>query len=104
MAGLRSSGTWLGACGCRYVELTGWAGAFGQSLLTAYLVHTDVREISSIRFVGGTDAELLAAVQRITLYSQKSNLHSVPTDCESGFVWALWFVGNSHSASHPHPL
>jgi hypothetical protein len=76
------------------VELTGFGHDFTKEMLTSYLVHTDVKEISTIRFDSLPAAELqhqkrnatperniLNDIQRITLYSQKSNLHSIPTDC-----------------------
>lgn len=77
----------------RHKDLDGYV----RSLLTSYLVHTDVAEISSLRFddfdhpsVAAASqqpqphpqpAQILNQVHHATLWSQKSNLHSVPTDC-----------------------
>jgi alpha-L-rhamnosidase len=91
--------------GFRYVELTGWGSDFTKEMLTSYLVHTDVREISTIRFDSLPAAgvqhhgappkrNILNDIQHITLYSQKSNLHSIPTDCPTrekrGWMGDAW--------------
>ena len=59
-------------------------GAGKPSLyLTSYLVHTNVADISTIRFDSLNPAEhnILNDIKHITLYAQKSNYHSIPTDC-----------------------
>jgi len=71
--------------GHRFVEMRGWghAGPVPSDLLTSFLVHTDVAEISTIRFDSFDPAarNILNDINAITLNSQKSNYHSVPTDC-----------------------
>lgn len=59
-------------------------GAGKPSLhLTSYLVHTDVADISTTRFDSLNPAKhnILNDIKHITLYAQKSNYHSIPTDC-----------------------
>lgn len=59
-------------------------GAGKPSLyLTSYLVHTNVADISTTRFDSLNPAEhnILNDIKHITLYAQKSNYHSIPTDC-----------------------
>lgn len=80
--------------------MSGWGGAFtggegltsaleatehgGSSLsLTSYLVHTNVAEISTTRFdsFDPKQENIINKIKHITLYAQKSNYHSIPTDC-----------------------
>ncbi len=78
--------------------MTGWGGVFtgggtrsldamergGSSLsLTSYLVHTNVVDISTTRFdsFNPKQRNIINDIKHITLYAQKSNYHSIPTDC-----------------------
>jgi alpha-L-rhamnosidase len=63
--------------GFRYVELTGFPGAPRLDTLRGRVVHSDVRP------QGGFAASkpILNQIQRIILWGIRSNLHSVPTDC-----------------------
>jgi alpha-L-rhamnosidase len=99
--------------GFRYVEVTGWGGSFvgggdaelsgdargnaSPSLsLTSYLVHTNVAEISATRFdsFNHTERNIINDIKHITLYAQKSNFHSIPTDCPTrerrGWMGDAW--------------
>ena len=86
--------------GYRYVTLTGYdvsdcskgdcvsgrhkdLDGYVKALLTSYLVHTDVADISQLHFDSFDPSErhILNDIHHATLWSQKSNLHSVPTDC-----------------------
>ena len=68
------------------LQVSGWAGSHhgpaGLSL-TSYLVHTNVADVSTTRFDSFDRAErnILNDIKHITLYAQKSNYHSIPTDC-----------------------
>ncbi|HEY6271338.1 MAG TPA: family 78 glycoside hydrolase catalytic domain [Terriglobales bacterium] len=64
--------------GFRYVELTGFPGTPGLDTLRAEVVHTDVEP------VGGFSAsnEILNQVQKLIVWSQLTNLFSIPTDCD----------------------
>ena len=71
-------------------------GAGKPSLyLTSYLVHTNVADISTIRFDSLNPAEhnILNDIKHITLYAQKSNYHSIPTDCPT--------VSKTHTQTNP---
>lgn len=63
--------------GFRYVEVSGWPGEPGREALTACVVH------SAVAFAGDFSCsnELLNRLYRNILWSQRSNLYSVPTDC-----------------------
>ena len=63
--------------GFRYVELTGYPGTPDLATLTGRIVNSDVRPH------GGFSASkpLLNQMQRIIVWGTRSNLHSVPTDC-----------------------
>lgn len=71
-------------------------GAGKPSLhLTSYLVHTNVADISTTRFDSLNPAEhnILNDIKHITLYAQKSNYHSIPTDCPT--------VSKTHTQTDP---
>lgn len=63
--------------GFRYVEVTGYPGVPPAGAVVARVIHNDVRPI------GGFNASklLLNQIQRITQWGIRSNLVSVPTDC-----------------------
>lgn len=63
--------------GFRYVELTGYPGTPTLESLTGKVVHTDFQSAGSFE----CSNELLNTIQRLTLWSYRSNFHGYPTDC-----------------------
>jgi alpha-L-rhamnosidase len=63
--------------GFQYVEVTGWPGRPTLESLDGRVVHTAFPQIG--HFASGDPA--LDALFRATLWSYRSNFHSVPTDC-----------------------
>ncbi len=63
--------------GFRYIEITGYPGTPPPGAILAREVHTDVRP------TGGFSASkpVLNQIQRALTWGIKSNLHSIPTDC-----------------------
>ncbi|MDP6381291.1 MAG: family 78 glycoside hydrolase catalytic domain, partial [Phycisphaerae bacterium] len=63
--------------GFRYAELTGYPGAPVKNALTAVVAH------SAAPFAGDFECsdELANRIHRNIVWGQRSNLHSVPTDC-----------------------
>ena len=64
--------------GFRYVELTGYPGTPNLDTLRARVVHT------AVDAVGGFSSanETLNQIQRLIVWSQLTNLFSIPTDCD----------------------
>jgi alpha-L-rhamnosidase len=63
--------------GFRYVELTGLGAKPAVGDLTGRVVHSDVPKASSFE----SSDDLLNALFRNIVWTQRDNLHSVPTDC-----------------------
>jgi len=63
--------------GFRYAEVTGWPGEPARDALVARVVHTDAPFAGSF----SCSNELINRIYRNTLWGQRSNMHSVPTDC-----------------------
>lgn len=63
--------------GFRYVELTGFPGVPTVETLRGRVVHTAVRQAGSF----SCSKPILNQLQRIIVWGQKTNLHSIPTDC-----------------------
>lgn len=63
--------------GFRYVEMTGYPGTPNLDSLRGRVVHTAVAPAGSF----AASKPILNQIQRIVRWGQKSNLHSVPTDC-----------------------
>lgn len=63
--------------GFRYVELTGYPGTPSIDTVEARVVHTSVERIGSF-FCGN---ELINKIHSNYIWTQVSNIHSVPTDC-----------------------
>ncbi len=63
--------------GFRYVELTGYPGTPSIDSIEARVVHSSVERIGSF-FCGN---ELINRIHSNYIWTQVSNLHSVPTDC-----------------------
>ncbi|MEW5901441.1 MAG: family 78 glycoside hydrolase catalytic domain, partial [Acidobacteriota bacterium] len=63
--------------GFRYVELTGFPGVPAVNTIRGRVVHSAVEPSGSF----GCSKPILNSLQRIIVWGQKSNLHSIPTDC-----------------------
>lgn len=64
--------------GFRYVEVTGYPGEPTFDDFTGEVVHSDVAPAGRI----STNYDLLNAIQKATLWTQRSNMHGgVPSDC-----------------------
>jgi alpha-L-rhamnosidase len=63
--------------GFRYVELVGYQGVPTVATLRGRVVHTAVEPAGSF----ACSKPILNALQRIIVWGQKTNLHSIPTDC-----------------------
>ncbi len=63
--------------GFRYVELTGYPGVPTVNSLRGRVVHSAVEPVGSF----GCSKPILNGLQRIIVWGQKTNLHSIPTDC-----------------------
>jgi len=64
--------------GFRYVELTGYPGTPNLDTLRARVVHTAVDAVGGF----STSNETLNQIQRLIVWSQLTNLFSIPTDCD----------------------
>ncbi len=64
--------------GFRYVELTGYPGTPSLDSIQGEVVHTAVSTIGS--FVASR--QILNRIQHLIIWSQLSNLYSIPTDCD----------------------
>ncbi|RPJ00805.1 MAG: alpha-L-rhamnosidase, partial [Candidatus Aminicenantes bacterium] len=64
--------------GFRYVEVSGFPGTPKLDSIRGRVVHTAVEPIGS--FAASND--VLNGLQRIITWGQKTNLHSIPTDCD----------------------
>jgi len=64
--------------GFRYVELTGFPGVPSAETIRGRVVHSSVKAVGSF----ACSKPILNALQRIITWGQKTNLHSVPTDCD----------------------
>jgi alpha-L-rhamnosidase len=63
--------------GFRYVELTGYPGVPAMNAIRGRVVHTAVEPAGSF----SCSKPVLNSLQRIIVWGQTSNLHSIPTDC-----------------------
>jgi alpha-L-rhamnosidase len=63
--------------GFRYVELTGYPGAPTVNSIRGRVVHSAVEPVGSF----ASSKPVLNGLQRIIIWGQKTNLHSIPTDC-----------------------
>jgi alpha-L-rhamnosidase len=64
--------------GFRYVEVTGFPGTPSLASLRARVVHSAVETTGSF----AASKEILNRIQRLIRWSQLTNLHSIPTDCD----------------------
>jgi alpha-L-rhamnosidase len=77
--------------GFRYIELSGYPGAPGPDALRAKVVHTAVQPTGGF----ASSKPILNQLQRIIVWGQKTNLHSVPTDCDQRDERKGW-MGDAH--------
>eukprot|EP01052_Picozoa_sp_SAG31_P025693 SAG31_NODE_2268_length_6049_cov_1.979835_4_plen_500_part_00 len=68
--------------GFRYVSLEGLPSGYipNSSTLTSHFVHSDTKVTGKIRFKNES-ADILNKIQKAILYTQRSNFHTIPTDC-----------------------
>jgi alpha-L-rhamnosidase len=64
--------------GFRYVEVTGFPGTPRLDSIRGRVVHSAVAPIGSF----AASKDVLNGLQRIITWGQKTNLHSIPTDCD----------------------
>jgi len=64
--------------GFRYAEVSGLLAPLTETQVEAVEMHTDIQQHSSVVFA----SPMLNAIQHATLWGQKSNVMSVPTDCD----------------------
>jgi alpha-L-rhamnosidase len=64
--------------GFRYVEVTGFPGTPKLDTIRGRVVHSAVEPIGSF----AASKDILNGLQRIITWGQKTNLHSIPTDCD----------------------
>ena len=84
--------------GFRYVSIEGLPHSYtpDNATLTSHFVHSDTKVVGDIQFKNES-MEILNKIQTAILYTQRSNFHSIPTDCcqreKRGWM----------GASSPHP-
>jgi alpha-L-rhamnosidase len=64
--------------GFRYVEVTGFPGTPKLDTIRGRVVHSAVEPVGSF----AASKDVLNGLQRIITWGQKTNLHSIPTDCD----------------------
>jgi alpha-L-rhamnosidase len=64
--------------GFRYVEVTGFPGTPTLEAIRGRVVHSAVEPVGSF----AASKDILNGIQRIVTWGQKTNLHSIPTDCD----------------------
>jgi alpha-L-rhamnosidase len=80
--------------GFRYVELTGYPGTPTLDTILGRVVHTDVRPTGGF----ASSTALLNRLQRIVVWGIKTNLHSIPTDCDQRDERMGW-MADAHVAA-----
>lgn len=63
--------------GFRYVEMTGYPGTPTPDMLEGVVVHTAVQPVGTFE----CSDEMLNRIHRTAIWTEISNLHSIPTDC-----------------------
>ncbi len=63
--------------GFRYVELSGYPGVPAVNAVRGRVVHTAVEPVGNF----ACSKPILNSLQRIIVWGQKTNLHSIPSDC-----------------------
>jgi alpha-L-rhamnosidase len=64
--------------GFRYIEVTGFPGTPKIDSVRGRVVHTAVSPVGNF----SCSKQIINDIQRIILWGQKTNLHSIPTDCD----------------------
>ncbi len=80
--------------GFRYVELTGYPGTPRQDTIEGIVVHTDVKPVGGF----ASSNKLLNRLQHNILWGLRSNLHSIPTDCNQRDERMGW-MADAHLAA-----
>jgi alpha-L-rhamnosidase len=77
--------------GFRYVELTGIPGVPTLDAIRGKVIHSAVEQVGSF----SCSNPILNQLQRLILWGQKTNLHSIPTDCNQRDERMGW-LGDAH--------
>jgi alpha-L-rhamnosidase len=77
--------------GFRYVEMTGFPGVPNMHTIRGKVVHTAVKQIGNF----SCSKPILNRLQRLIVWSLKTNLHSIPTDCNQRDERMGW-LGDAH--------
>jgi alpha-L-rhamnosidase len=77
--------------GFRYVELTGYPGVPHMETIRGKVVHTAVQQVGNF----SCSKPILNQLQRLIIWGQKTNLHSIPTDCNQRDERMGW-LGDAH--------
>lgn len=85
--------------GFRYVELSGYPGVPAVNAIRGRVVHTAVEPAGSF----SCSKPVLNSLQQIIVWGQKTNLHSIPTDCcqrDERMGWMGDAQGTAEEAMH----
>ncbi len=77
--------------GFRFVELTGFPGVPNAETIRGKLVHSSVKQTGNF----ACSKPILNRLQRLIVWGQKTNLHSIPTDCNQRDERMGW-LGDAH--------
>jgi len=77
--------------GFRYIQLEGYPGKPTLSSVAIRVAHSDVKQTGSFKSANG----LFNQIHKITVWGQKSNLMSMPTDCPQRDERMGW-MGDAH--------
>jgi alpha-L-rhamnosidase len=77
--------------GFRYVELTGFPGVPTQKTIRGRVVHTSIQQKGNF----SCSHSVLNRLQHLIIWGQKTNLHSIPTDCNQRDERMGW-LGDAH--------
>ncbi|MFW6457097.1 MAG: family 78 glycoside hydrolase catalytic domain [Planctomycetota bacterium] len=78
--------------GFRYVEVRDYPGVPTMDAIRGCVVHTDSRPRGNF----SCSNSLINGIQRLILWGQKTNLHSIPTDCCNRMERQGW-LGDAHA-------
>lgn len=77
--------------GFRFVELTGFPGTPNLDTVRGKVVHSSVKQMGGF----SCSKPILNQLQRLIIWGQKTNLHSIPTDCNQRDERMGW-LGDAH--------
>ncbi|MFB3779110.1 MAG: family 78 glycoside hydrolase catalytic domain [Bryobacteraceae bacterium] len=80
--------------GFRYVEVTGYPGTPKPGAILGKVVHTDVAPVGGF----SSSKPVLNQIQRLVQWSIRTNLHSIPTDCNQRDERMGW-LADAHLAA-----